>query len=330
MEALVYTGPEALEVRDVARPEAAGECVVAVEACGICGSDMHAYLGHDPRRPAPLVLGHEAAGTVVEGPRKGERVTINPLVTCGTCPACTGGRSNLCRSRQIISMPPRPGAFAELVRIPERNLVTLPDGMPFLAAALTEPMATGYHAVAAAARLSARPLASLEVAVLGGGAIGLGVAYVLRHFGAGRIVVVEPNALRRATLERLGIAEVVEADAALADSSVEVVVDAVGIAATRAASSRIAAPGGVIVHVGLGDNAGGLDTRKCTLQEITFLGTYTYTMADFRETLELIGRGVFGDLDWVERRALGEGSAAFRALRRGEVAAAKIVLCPGG
>jgi threonine dehydrogenase-like Zn-dependent dehydrogenase len=91
-----------------------GECLVRVEAVGICGSDMHAYLGHDERRPAPLILGHEAAGVVVDGPLQGKRVTVNPLATCGKCRACLSGRNNLCPNRQILSMVPRQGAFAEL------------------------------------------------------------------------------------------------------------------------------------------------------------------------------------------------------------------------
>lgn len=116
MKALVYTGPEALDYRDMANPvPQAGEALIRVESVGICGSDMHAYLGHDERRPAPLVLGHEAAGVVLSGAMTGQRVTVNPLVTCGACPACRSGRDNLCATRQIISMPPREGAHRALV-----------------------------------------------------------------------------------------------------------------------------------------------------------------------------------------------------------------------
>jgi hypothetical protein len=106
-KALVCTGIEALDFRDVPDPNPApGEVLIAVESVGICGSDMHAYLGRDARRPAPLILGHGAARVIVAGPRAGERVTVNPLATCGTCPACTSGREDLCPTRQIISMPP--------------------------------------------------------------------------------------------------------------------------------------------------------------------------------------------------------------------------------
>ena len=111
MKALVYTDTLEVQYRDEPDPvPGLGEALVKIEAVGICGSDMHAYLGHDDRRPAPLILGHEAAGTVLEGPMKGKRVTVNPLVSCGTCEACQEMRSNLCPDRQIISMPPRDGA----------------------------------------------------------------------------------------------------------------------------------------------------------------------------------------------------------------------------
>jgi L-iditol 2-dehydrogenase len=181
MKALIYTGPATLEYREEPDPvPAAGEVLVHVEAVGICGSDMHAYHGRDERRPAPLVLGHEAAGRIESGPRAGQRVTINPLVTCGKCAFCIDGRSHLCRSRQMTSMPPRSGAFAELVRIPSSNLVELPDGLPVQQAALAEPIAAGWHAVRNASRALNRPLATACCVVLGGGAVGLARRFMSR------------------------------------------------------------------------------------------------------------------------------------------------------
>src|SRR3546814_13233646 len=82
--------------------------------------------------------------------------------------------------------------------------------------------------------------------------------------------------------------------------------DAVGHGATRAAASRWVAPGGVILHIGLGDNEGGLDVRRATLQEITFIGTYTYTMTDFADALAALAAGQLGALGWVEQRPLAE------------------------
>lgn len=324
MKALVYTGVESLTYRDAPDPVANAEThLIRIESSGICGSDMHAYLGHDARRPAPLILGHEAAGTIVGGPRDGDRVTINPLVTCGTCEACTSGRENLCASRQIISMPPREGAFAQFVTMPESNLVTVPETVPFDVAALAEPMAVSWHS----ARLGISALHDADprrALVIGGGAIGLAAALALKAMGCQEVIVAEPNAARRAYLElHCGIQTT-----AKATDAAPLVVDAVGYAATREIASALATPGGVIVHIGLGEDMGGLDVRRMTLQEITFIGTYTYTAQDFRDCAQAMFDGRLGPLGWTEIRPLSDGAAAFADIRGGRVAAPKIILKP--
>lgn len=324
MKALIYDGVENLGFRDAADPvPRPGEEIVRIDAVGICGSDMHAYLGHDARRPAPLILGHEAAGVIIGGARDGTRVTVNPLVTCGTCKACTTRRENLCADRQIISMPPREGAFAQFVAMPPGNLVVVPDDVFLDHAALAEPLAVSWHAV----RLGLAALdagADRRALVIGGGAIGLAAALAFKAQGLADVTIVEPNAARRAYLQDACGQHATEA----ASGQYGLVVDAVGFAATRATASTHAQPGGVIVHIGLGEDTGGLDIRRMTLQEITFIGTYTYTGQDFRDTAQAIFEGRLGPLDWIETRPLSEGAAAFADLRAGRVASPKIVLHP--
>ncbi len=323
MKALVYEGVETLAIREVPDPEpAAGEELVQIEASGICGSDMHAYLGHDARRPAPLILGHEAAGTIAKGPRSGERVTINPLVTCGVCPACLAGRENLCPNRQIISMQPRAGAFAQFVAIPATNLATVPDDVPLEKAALAEPLSVSWHSVRLGVE-ALHPAADRRALVLGGGAIGLAAALALKAQGVPEVTIVEPNAPRADTLRSHG-----ETVTDKAEGSWPMVIDAVGYAATRATASALTEPGGVIVHIGLGEDTGGLDIRRMTLQEITFIGTYTYTAADFRDCADALFTGRLGPLDWFESRTLSDGVQAFKDLRQHKVSAPKIVLSP--
>jgi threonine dehydrogenase-like Zn-dependent dehydrogenase len=168
MRALVYTGPNALELRDESVPTAIdGEVVVQVEAVGICGSDMHAYHGYDSRRPAPLILGHEAAGRIVTGPRAGERVTINPLIVDPSCPYAIEGRPHLSPTRQVLSMPPRPGAFAEFVLVPEGNVEAIPDHLPVEHAALAEPIAVSWPAVRLGMERLHQPLGTARLVVLG-------------------------------------------------------------------------------------------------------------------------------------------------------------------
>lgn len=329
MKALVYTGPNSLELRHEPEPVPGNdEVLVRVEAVGICGSDMHAYHGHDARRPAPLILGHEAAGRIATGPRAGERVTVNPLVTCGFCPSCEAGRPHLCADRQILSMPPRPGAFAELVRVPERNLVCVPEGFPIAHAALAEPVAVSYHAVNAGVRLLDCPLPAARCLVLGGGAIGLAAALVLAMQGAAEIFVAEPHAGRHATVARAGRFRCYAPGGAgePADGSVDLVIDAVGAAATRAAASRLVRPGGVIVHAGLLPGADGFDVRRITLQEIIVTGTYCYTPADFRATVDVLVSGRLGDLSWIEERDFSDAVGAFADIDAARTDAAKVVL----
>lgn len=331
MQALVYTGPNSVAFRDEHMPQPeAGEHLVRVEAVGICGSDMHAYHGYDERRPAPLILGHEAAGHIVGGPRDGERVTLNPLVVDPNCPYAVSGRWHLSPTRQILSMPPRQGAFAQYVRIPARNLVTMPEGMSMEHAALAEPVAVSWHAVRLGVEKLHQPLAACSVAILGGGAIGLAAALVARLFGAGSITIGEPNALRReAIVAAEGFATYVPgaADAPQANS-IDLVIDAVGAVATREAACRMVRPGGVIVHAGLLPGHEGLDIRKITLQEITLTGTYCYTPDDFRHVVTALASGALGKLSWCETRPLAEGAQAFRDIDSGATRASKIILLP--
>ncbi|MBV0914250.1 alcohol dehydrogenase catalytic domain-containing protein [Anianabacter salinae] len=327
MKALVYTAPEAMEYRDVPDPVPdMDHHLIGIDSVGICGSDMHAYLGHDDRRPAPLILGHEAAGTVIGGPMDGARVTINPLVTCQTCPACRAGRDNLCATRQIISMAPREGAFAQMVAMPGRNLVRVPDEVSLEMAALAEPTAVSWHAVRLG--LKALPQDMVQSAlVIGGGAIGVAAAISLIAQGMPRVTLIEPNPLRRAYLE-LHARIAVAAPDEIADEAFDLTVDGVGHDSTRATASAATRPGGVILHIGLGGGAGGLDVRRMTLHEITFIGTYTYTAQDFRDTCAAMFDGRLGQLDWMETRPLSEGARAFADIREGRTAAPKIILKP--
>ncbi|MCR9212357.1 MAG: alcohol dehydrogenase catalytic domain-containing protein [Proteobacteria bacterium] len=331
MKALVYTDIETLEYRDSKDPEIHdGEVLIEVKAVGICGSDLHAYLGHDSRRIAPLILGHEAAGIVKGGTHDGKSAVINPLVTCGKCPACLSGRSNICEQREIISMAPRQGAFAQYITIPERNLVVVPEGMSITKAALAEPIATAWHAVTAAAKASHRPLAECRALVYGGGAVGLSAALSLYAHGCRDILLAETNELRRETVEEEFICTVFNPldDNLATDGSVDVVIDCVGGRLTRAGASAAVRPGGVIVHVGLMDSDDGIDTRRLTLQEITFIGTYTYTMQDFQATVSAMQSGALGDLGWYAERQLSDGASAFSDLINGRAASSKIILRP--
>lgn len=345
MKALVYTATQTVEYRDELKPQpSAGQVLVEVAATAICGSDMHAYHGLDERRIPPLILGHEVAGKVVEintggslvgnlsgNGLLGQQVVINPLMACGHCAACQGGRANLCSQRELIGMR-LAGAYAEYLVIDRHNLMLPPKIMDPVVACLTEPTATAVHAVALVERVSYRPMSEMSCLVIGGGAIGLLVALVLSAKGCVTIDLSETNGLRRKTVEQQQVARVFNSlsvsNNRAPQPQYDVVFDCVGTGATRAMACEHVAAGGILSHVGLQNNDAGLDARRITLQEITVLGNYCYTLADLQAALTMLAEQRLGDLSWVQTRPLSMGSQAFAELHKGQVAAAKLVLQP--
>lgn len=333
MKALVYTAPNTVALEKRPYPElVAGEVILRIDAAGICGSDMHAYHGHDPRRKPGLILGHELAATVVESASDDfaveQRVTVNPLITCGTCVYCRQGRDNLCSNRGMVGMS-RAGGFAEYMSVPAKSVLPIPDTMTATVAALTEPAATVLHAVNLAMAKMHRPLPEARALVIGGGAIGLLTAVLLTSYGCKEVVLAETNPLRRKSAEQhAGCKTLDPQDEAPPLDSFELVVDAVGAKPTRDTAIASVRPGGTVLHIGLQAWASEIDMRKLTLAEITLLGTYTYTMADMQATVTALHNGTFGNLSWVEMRSLDEGASAFADLDSGQTSAGKIVLLP--
>ena len=331
MKALVYTGEKNLIYQDYNDPiKNNDEEIIKINSVGICGSDMHAFLGHDERRPSPLILGHEPSGIIVGGENDGKKVTINPLVTCGHCRFCISSRDNLCLTRQIISMPPREGAFAEYVSIPKQNLILVPDDVSLENACLTEPLACGWHASKVAKKIMNLNFKELNCLVIGGGAIGIGSALSLLLHGAENIFLAETNEIRHNKIKKTCNVQVFNPEKKIPfeEGSIDLVIDGVGIVKTREMSSKYISPGGLIVHIGLGQPKEGLDIRRMTLQEITFVGTYTYTSSDFKETADKIFNNEFGNLDWVDIRPLKDGQACFEEILEGKTLFPKIILKP--
>lgn len=327
MKALFYTGTMQSEIRDAPDPQAGeGEAHLDLSHCGICGSDMHAWHGHDPRRVPPMILGHEAVGVPRSGRFAGQRVAINPLHTCGHCRHCLSGDDHICAERTLMSMQ-LPGAYAEQTVASERNLYPLPDHLSSEDAALAEPLAVCVHAAEVARKTMRRPVSESRCVVLGGGAIGVLTAMVLADQGAKDLWIAELNESRRAVLEAAvsDIRAYDPRDGGPDEKSADLVVDCVGAPLTRQAASSLVMPGGTIVHVGLQEAGDGLDTRYFTLQEVTFAGTYCYSRYDFQAAIDLLARGIVRDRGWIELRPLAEGAKSFMDIHEGK-APPKIIL----
>jgi L-iditol 2-dehydrogenase len=193
MKALLLREYRQLDVVDVPAPNPGpDEVLVRVKACGICGSDVHGYDGSSGRRIPPIVMGHEAAGTVaaigseVSGIQEGDRVTFDSTIYCGSCAYCRKGEVNLCDRRQVLGVSTseyrRAGAFAEYVLVPPHIMHPLPDDISFAEGAMVEPLAVAVHAVSVS-EVSGNSTAL----VVGAGMIGLLVLQALRAANCSRI-----------------------------------------------------------------------------------------------------------------------------------------------
>ena len=330
MKALHYIGPQEMVYSDISDTTVGvqEEVIVAIDASGICGSDLHVYRGHHPERSVPAILGHEAAGHILSGPQTGQPVVINPLIACGSCKLCDSRRSNLCQQRVAIGWH-RPGTFAEQVMVPKDNLIPMPQDMNPAHAALTEPAATAIHATRLAERALFGSIESTAVLVIGAGSIGLLSALALQAQGVEQITITEANAMRCTSAARTGDWKIIDgAKTAPPPGAYDLIIDAVGSHTSRHIALSAVGVGGVVIHIGLADNDGAIDVHRMTRHEITLMGAYTYTAQDLEDALHQLHRGSLGDLSWIETRQLHDGPNAFRDLDAGRIAAGKIILMP--
>ncbi len=331
MRSLVYRAPRTLVLEERPYPALApGEVIARVEAVGVCGSELHGYLGHDTTRKPGFVFGHEVAGRIVESTSErypaGTLVACNSAVHCGRCEFCLQGRDNLCLERRSIGKW-RPGGFSEFIALPVSMLIDVPQHFDPVQVALVEPIATPLHGIHRALPALARPLPEAKCLVLGGGAIGFIAALLLRRYGAADLTVVEPNAARRELVARYARCTVADVAPAPPRDAYEFVFDAVGSEATLATAIASVRRGGVIAEVGLNDAAVTLDVQRFVRSGITLVGGANYPTIELVAAVRLIDAGLFADLDWVEVRSLAEGPQVFESLVAGHPYP-KVVLRP--
>jgi threonine dehydrogenase-like Zn-dependent dehydrogenase len=333
MRALVWHGPNRMSVDELPDPQPGpGEVLLAPEAVGVCGSELEGYLGRQANRTPPLVMGHELAGRVVgAGPGVGEdwigrRVAVNPLVPPAGAAA---GLGHLDPARELIGIH-RPGGFAGAVAVPAGQLRALPDGADARLAVLAEPLANGVHA-SRLGRAGVEGGPAGRVVVLGAGTIGALALQAARVDGAGWIGVLELHPGRREAAGRLGADATFGAPAELREAlaphgGADVVLDAVGVGATRRLALELLRPGGCAVAIGLADEDTPVAYRELVRRGLTLRGSYAYSPGDYDRALELLlaGEVRLGALE--EVLPLDAGPAVFAELAAGPSERVKVFL----
>jgi L-iditol 2-dehydrogenase len=298
MKAAVWYGGKDIRIEDLPTPKIKDdEVLVRVKAVSICGSDLHAYMGTSKRRIPPLVMGHEFSGEIVKlgrtvkGLKEGERVVLEPVLSCGKCALCQRGRSNICENIRLVGLH-LSGAFSEYVPIPASKCHTLPDAVSFEEASLVEPLAVAVHAV---------NFASLEkdedIGILGSGAVGLMTLQVVNNIGAEKLFAIDTLEYRLDLAKKLGATTTINAKKedpvkeVLAYGGANTVFEAVGHQKTVQQALSMVKKGGKVVIIGMLEATMELGMLDVTVKEIEIKGSYGYTSNDFKQALTLIAKG---------------------------------------
>jgi 2-desacetyl-2-hydroxyethyl bacteriochlorophyllide A dehydrogenase len=300
MRQVVVTSSEDIQVVEVPRPgpPAPGQVLVASRLVGICGTDVHAAAGHHPFIDRPYRPGHEVVGVVeqvgegVTDLAAGDRVVLEPNLTCGECPQCRDGRYNICRNLAVFGCQ-TPGGMAEEFVVARDRLHRIPDGMSDELAALVEPLATPVHAVR-----KAGVRAGSRVAVLGAGPIGLLVLVAARAAGAEVVVVTDVLPEKLARARRLGADEALRADApdlldraAAVLQGADVVFDCVAAASSMAQAVELVDKGGTVVVVGIAAGPTPIPLHLVQDREIAVIGSLMYVREDVEQAIALLSSG---------------------------------------
>jgi 2-desacetyl-2-hydroxyethyl bacteriochlorophyllide A dehydrogenase len=344
MKAAVFYGTGDIRIENLSKPNiGSSEVLVATRAAGICGTDYNIFAGHS-KVDVPRIMGHEFTGEVVEiglevsGFKPGDRVVIEPDITCGNCYYCTtsGINNYLCENHPIVGET-LDGAFAELVKVPEKILYSLPNTIDFDKGALIEPLACAIHGSD-----QAKVKTGDHVIILGAGPIGLLLMMVSLLRGAAKIGIIEPNKSRREIAIELG------ADFALdpRDGDIrkevlkmfngrgaDVVIVAVGRKNATEQAFTLARPGGMVCIVGLITQATSVNIpdplKTFYLNEITIVGTNGSPRGDFERSIRLLSAGRIDVEPLITHRlGLDDIGKAFSIIKEGKEPSMKILIFP--
>lgn len=343
MKALVLEDQRSLHLRDVPEPAIGShDVLIRVEACGICGSDVHGYDGSTGRRIPPLIMGHEAAGIIasvgeaVTSFAPGDRVTFDSTVSCGACGFCADGDVNLCDNRQVLGVScgdyRRHGAFAEYVAVPGHIVYSLPASFPFEKAALIEAVSIAVHA----AKITNIQQGSSAV-VIGAGMIGLLAVQAFRHYGCSKVFAVDLEQSKLDIAKSLGATETFLAtepelrnklNAAAGGRGIDIAVEVVGAQKSISTAIEAVRRGGTVTLIGNLAPHVEIPLQVVVTRQLRLLGSCA-SAGEYKECIDLMSSGAMNVDPLLSAVApLSEGAQWFDRLYNREPGLMKVILKP--
>lgn len=300
VKAAIYQGGRSVRIGvSFARTPQAGEVRIRVSHCGVCGTDLHVFLGDlDARVKPPQIIGHETSGVIEEvGPdvtawKPGDRVTVLPVISCSICPTCRAGHGHVCPKLRVLGVDDV-GGMQSSWTVPAKNCFRLPDAMSLAHGALIEPLAVACHDV-----LLAKIERGEKALVIGGGPIGALCALVARHDGA-EVAVVEVNPFRIDLMRRIGLTVVNPKETAVegfvADwtngEGCDLAFEVSGTQPGADLMTDIVLPKGRIVLVSVYGFRPQVTLYKFFARELSLIGVRLYNAADFDRAITLAASG---------------------------------------
>jgi 2-desacetyl-2-hydroxyethyl bacteriochlorophyllide A dehydrogenase len=338
MQALVYHGPEDLRCEQIDAPTPGpGEVLIKIKAVGICGSDVHGYLGITGRRTPPMVMGHEFSGVVQElgagvtELKIGDRVAPYPVIFCGECEFCREGKTHICLHKKPLGVLEYNGAMTEYVCLPAKLAFKLSDNVSYEVGSMVEPLAVAYHGINTGGDISGK-----NVLIIGAGTIGLLALAIVKMRNPAKVLVSDLSD------DRLKIAREMGADVTINPAKdnfnsiiknetdgmgVDIAFEAVGASPTVKQAMSSLEFGGKAVWIGNSAKMIEINMQEIVTRELKVFGSFLYTFEEFGEVVTMLASGKLNVAPIISLTApLGEGVELFRRLAKEPGSLIKVIL----
>lgn len=296
VKACLYKSSSNIVIEDIELPVLKqGEVLVKVDYAGICGTDMLIYSGNHPRVKAPLVMGHEFSGQIIEVREQtkfsiGDNVVVEPTISCGECTACKKGNFNVCKNLKLIGIDIN-GGFSEYVAVPHHRIHLIPKSLSNIHASLSEPVAVGVHNI----RKSEMKVGD-TIAILGAGPIGLIIAMIAKVSGAKDIYITDISNYRLEKARELGFIPINSAECNVIseikkntnNEGVDIVFEAAGNNITAKQMTELVGIQGKIVIVSVYKEPSLVDLATMHFKELSMISTRCYSSSDFATAINII------------------------------------------